>query len=131
MRRLDRIVGGSSCLCVCRVVCCSCPGPAHALACFQRPPCIHPYAQAIKHEDEYRPSVITIRMDETAASYEVVSKCSVDFALSHENKGFEGSIYVTNSKGRLCLLLIDGRTTIQRSSLPSGPDSGGGICPAW
>ncbi|RMZ52055.1 hypothetical protein APUTEX25_001249 [Auxenochlorella protothecoides] len=54
-----------------------------------------------EHEGGYKPFVTTARLSKDGKEYERLSKCVVDFELTHENKGFEGMAYVKNSKGEI------------------------------
>lgn len=57
--------------------------------------------QSQEHEGGYKPFVTTARLSKDGKEYERLSKCVVDFELTHENKGFEGMAYVKNSKGEI------------------------------
>ncbi|KAL6780677.1 hypothetical protein ACKKBF_B12200 [Auxenochlorella protothecoides x Auxenochlorella symbiontica] len=61
-----------------------------------------------EHEGGYKPFVTTARLSKDGKEYERLSKCVVDFELTHENKGFEGMAYVKNSKGAFLLGLCEG-----------------------
>jgi hypothetical protein len=57
-----------------------------------------------EHGDHYHPIIEEMKLSEDGASYTVIDNCTVDFELSHANKGFEGIQFHDDGEGGRWLL---------------------------
>jgi len=50
----------------------------------------------------YKPEITVAKVREDLEGYDILEKCSINFELTHENKGFEGILYVNGQLLGLC-----------------------------